>query len=65
LGTWGITWEHDGSTLGIWKETKKIPSLPLQKEKNWTPLEWMLSLLLIGCTKLLFPKLFVTIFGPG
>jgi hypothetical protein len=48
---------------GTRKKTKKsLP--PLLKEKNWTPRECMLSVL-IGCMTLLFPKLFVTIFGLG
>jgi hypothetical protein len=41
------------------------PPPPSPKGKKWTPHhEGMLSLL-IGCMKLLFPKLFVTIFGLG
>jgi hypothetical protein len=46
------------------ERNQKNPSLPFQKEKNWTPLGCMLSLLLIGMN-LLFPKPFVTIFGLG
>jgi hypothetical protein len=50
--------------LGIRGGKKKIPTLPPQGKKNWTPHEGKLSLL-IGCMQLLFPKLFVTIFGLG
>jgi hypothetical protein len=51
-------WEHDGNTLGTKGEKNKKPSSPLQKERNWTVRECMLSLP-IGCMKFLFPKLFV------
>jgi len=46
------------------KKPKKIhyPPLPPLPDKKWTPHECMLSLL-IGCMKLLFPKLSITIFG--
>jgi hypothetical protein len=52
-------WEDIGNEGG-----KKSCSPSSPKEKNWTPHECMLSLL-VGCMKLLFPKLFVTIFGLG
>jgi hypothetical protein len=47
---------------GTRKKTKK--SLPPLKEENWTPHECMLSVL-IGCMKILFSKLFVTLFRLG
>jgi hypothetical protein len=58
-------WEHLGEQLGeqIGKRgAKKTSPQPAPKEKNRTPRESMLSLL-IGCMKLLFSKLFVTNFG--
>jgi hypothetical protein len=53
-------WEHDTNTT---KDPFPPPLPPAQKKKkkHWTPHECMLSLL-IGCIKLLFPKLFVTVF---
>jgi len=61
----GISWEHNRNTLRTRKK-QKIPLFhpPLPKEKNWAPHECMLSLL-IDSMKLLFSKLFVTIFGLG
>jgi hypothetical protein len=51
-------WEQDGNK----KITKKsLPTPPPPIEKIWT---CMLSLL-IGCMKLVFSKLFVTILGLG
>jgi hypothetical protein len=59
-GTIWVLGEHDGNN----EKNTKSPTPPPQKGENWTPyLEWMLSFL-IGCIKLLFPKLFVTIFDP-
>jgi hypothetical protein len=67
LGTsWGITWELVEcfeNLMGTHWETKKI-LLSLSKKKNWAPHEGRLSIL-IGRMKLLFQKLFVTIFGVG
>jgi hypothetical protein len=48
----GTHWVHIGK-----KNKKFVP-------KNWTPTECMVSLP-IGCMKLLFSQLFVTIFGLG
>jgi hypothetical protein len=60
-----------GNTLGAQignkgKMKKYPPPRPhlLQKEKTRAHHECMLSLP-IGCMKFLFPKLLVTIFGPG
>jgi hypothetical protein len=65
LGTsWGTIWELGApfeNLMGTWKRIKNSsPTSP--KGKKWTPHEGMLSLI-IGCMKLLFPKLFVTIFS--
>jgi hypothetical protein len=68
----GTTWEHFENLIvtlweHIWKEAKNNPKkslTPPPKEKNWTPNDCMLSLL-IGCMKVLFPKLFVPIFDLG
>jgi hypothetical protein len=46
------------------KILSSLPS-PSQKEKSWTLHEFMLSLLPIGCMKILFPNLFVTNFLPN
>jgi hypothetical protein len=70
--SWGTTleledsfWEHDENTLGtrLPKKNKSTPPFPL-KEKMYAPHKCLLSLL-IGCMKLLLPKLFVSIFGMG
>jgi hypothetical protein len=62
----GSLWETDVNTLGT--RTPNPPPPPntafLFKKENWTPDECMMRLL-IDCMKLLFPKLFVTIFGLG
>jgi len=69
----GYLWKPDENSMGTWWEhirTKKKTHPPASpprihtQEKDWTPHGSMLSLL-IGCMKLLFPKLFVTIFGLG
>jgi hypothetical protein len=58
--TWGTSWEHIEN-----REKERKKSLPLTpKEKDWTPHECTLSFF-IGCTRLLFPKLLVTIFYLG
>jgi hypothetical protein len=63
LGTsWGI-WEHLGNK-GEKKQKILVPPTPLKKKKNWIVHECMLSLS-IGCMKILFSKLLVTIFGLG
>jgi hypothetical protein len=62
----GTLWEHVGKHIGN-KGKKKIknPSPPSpSKEKNKAHHGCMLSLL-IDCMELLFPKLFITIFGMG
>ncbi len=64
LGTWGTLWERVENTLRTRAEPKNSLPPPLVKEKNWSPREGTLSLL-IGCMKLLFPKLSVSIFGLG
>jgi len=61
--------EHDENTLGThWEHGRKqklaLPPTSPKKKKNWTLEECMLSLL-IGCMKLLFPKLFCHQFWPG
>jgi hypothetical protein len=57
----GTRCEHTGN-----KEPKPPPppTAFLFKKENWTPHECM-TRFLIDCMKLLFPKLFVTIFGLG
>jgi hypothetical protein len=59
MGThWELEWEHVGNK----EKMKIIPSpLPNLKEKKSRHFECMLSLP-IGCTKFLFPKLFLAIF---
>jgi hypothetical protein len=54
----GPHWEYG-------KKPKKSLPCPSKKKKldpSWVHVQ---NLLLIGCTNLLFPKLFVTIFGLG
>jgi hypothetical protein len=46
------------------KKKTSPPLLPQTEKKNWTLQQYMHSLLIV-CMKLLFPKLFVTIFGLG
>ncbi len=62
---WGITWEPHGNMTGThWEQGGKnnnVPSSPPPKEGYWISRECMLNLPL-GCMKLLFPKMFVTIF---
>jgi hypothetical protein len=57
----GTSWELD-EPFGNMKKNKNFP-LPPKREK-WIPRDYMLSLF-IDDMKLLFPKLFVTIFGLG
>jgi hypothetical protein len=65
LGTSCELGDHHENMIGTRKKTKNpFPTPPTLKEKNWTLHECMLSVL-IGCLKLLFPKLFVTLFGLG
>jgi hypothetical protein len=63
LGNLLVTlWEHDGNTLGMRKK-QKIPS-PARQEERTGPLMSALLNLLIGCMKLLFPRL-CQYFWPG
>jgi hypothetical protein len=55
----GTHWE-----LGKKQNQKECEKQPPPQEKIWTPHECMLNLL-IGCMKLVFPNLFVNIFGLG
>ncbi len=64
LGTWGTWWKPHGNMIRT-QNKRSLPPSPSPKKKNYnwtTPHECMLSLL-ISCMKLLFPKLFVTVFG--
>jgi hypothetical protein len=45
MGNWGTPWEDDGNTLGRRVKKQKIPPRH-PKEKNLTPHECMLSLLI-------------------
>jgi hypothetical protein len=53
-----------GTHLERGQKHTKIPHPAPQRKKNWTPHDCMLSLI-IGCVKVLFPKLFVPIFDLG
>jgi hypothetical protein len=57
-----IPWEH----IRMKKKTHRPASPPRTptQEKDRTP-HWSMLILLIGCMKFLFPKLFVTIFDLG
>jgi hypothetical protein len=57
--TWGTLWEQDENTFGNKGKNKNNLPLPSAKQKKTESIEC----LLIDCMKLLFSKLFVTIFG--
>jgi hypothetical protein len=57
--TWGTPWEQDENTFGNKGKNKNNLPLPSAKQKKTESIEC----LLIDCMKLLFSKLFVTIFG--
>jgi hypothetical protein len=63
--TWGTLWEYIRNMTGQREKAKNSsPTLSFPKRKELDP-SCVHAEPFIGCMELLFPKLFVTIFGLG